>query len=63
MDPIIEMARQSLTQGWLMGGMTLFFFASFLGWTLWAWWPGNRDTLEAAARMPLDEASAAGGQS
>ena len=39
MDPIIEMARQSLTQGWLMGGMTLFFFASFLGWTLWAWWP------------------------
>ncbi len=55
MNPVIEAAREGVTQGWIMGGMTIFFFGTFIGWTLWAWWPGNKASLEAAARMPLDD--------
>ena len=55
MNPVIEAARQGVTQGWLMGTMTIFFFGSFIGWTLWAWLPSNRAAMEAAARMPLDD--------
>jgi cbb3-type cytochrome oxidase subunit 3 len=55
MNPVIEAAREGVTQGWLMGAMTIFFFGTFIGWTLWAWWPGNKDELDAAAHLPLDD--------
>lgn len=55
MNPVIEAAERGLTQGWLMGVMTIVFFAFFVAWTLWAWWPSNKETLDAAARMPLDD--------
>ena len=55
MNPLIEAARNGLTQGHLMGVMTTLFLVFFAGWTLWAWWPGNRKNLEEAARMPLDD--------
>ncbi len=38
-----------------MGYMTIVFFTSFVGWTLWAWWPSNKETMDAAGRMPLDD--------
>lgn len=60
MNPVIEAAREGVTQGWLMGAMTIFFFTTFIGWTLWAWWPGNKDELDAAARLPLDDGPKAG---
>jgi cbb3-type cytochrome oxidase subunit 3 len=54
-NPLIEAAKDGLTQGWLMGVMTAVFLFFFTGWTLWAWWPANRETMDAAARMPLDD--------
>jgi cbb3-type cytochrome oxidase subunit 3 len=55
MNPLIEAAKDGLTQGWLMGGMTIVFLAFFVAWSLWAWAPFNRKSMEAAARMPLDD--------
>lgn len=55
MNPLIEAAKEGLTQGWLMGGMTVVFLTFFLAWTFWAWAPSNRKNMEAAARMPLDD--------
>lgn len=55
MNPLVEAARAGLTDGWLMGVMTVVFFFFFVGWTLWAWWPSNRETMDAAARMPFDD--------
>jgi cbb3-type cytochrome oxidase subunit 3 len=61
MNPLIEAARDGMTQGWLMGGMTVAFFSFFSGWVLWAWAPSNAKTMEAAAAMPLDDGPPARG--
>ena len=55
MNPLIEAAQDGLTQGWLMGVMTIFFLSTFVGWAIWAWAPFNRKLMEAAAGMPLDD--------
>lgn len=55
MNVVFEAARAAVQDGWLMGLMTLVFMAAFLGWTAWAWWPGNRVAIDAAARLPLDD--------
>ena len=33
----------------------LFFFAIFTGIAIWAYWPANRDQLEAHGRIPLED--------
>ena len=48
--------------GLLAGTMTGVFLLFFLGWAAWAWWPGNRSMMEAAARLPLDDDQATPGR-
>ena len=55
MNTLTHAAAASNELGWLLGGMTLAFLIFFTAWTVWAWAPANRDRLNAAARMPLDE--------
>lgn len=50
------------SSGLLAGVMTGFFLLFFFGWAAWAWWPGNRSMLEAAARLPLDDDQSAPGR-
>lgn len=38
-----------------MGLMTILFLVVFLGWALWAWHPANRDRMQRAAAMPLED--------
>ena len=53
MNPLIREAVASVQGGWLLGVMTLVFFACFAGWIAWAWAPRNRERLEEAARQPF----------
>lgn len=55
MNPIFHDAAQAAQHGWLMGVMTFVFLAFFLGWAAWAWAPSNREHMDRAARMPLDD--------
>ena len=49
-------AESVVPMGWVLGGMTFFFLANFIGWAVWAWLPANRKAFDAAARMPLEDA-------
>ena len=53
MNPLLREAAASVQGGWLLGIMTLVFFACFAGWIIWAWAPHNRERLEEAARQPF----------
>lgn len=55
MNPLIEAARASLTNGGMMGVMTILFMLFFFGMILWAWSPRNRAHMEDASRMPFDD--------
>jgi cbb3-type cytochrome oxidase subunit 3 len=54
-SPVTDAVAQSAELGWVLGVMTVTFFAAFVGWTLWAWWPANRARLDAAALLPLED--------
>lgn len=53
MNPLLRDAAGSVSMGWLLAGMTVVFFAVFLGWIWYAWSPGNRKLMEEAAQMPF----------
>jgi cbb3-type cytochrome oxidase subunit 3 len=55
MNPAFRAAAESAQLGWVMGAMTVLFLVLFVGWALWAWHPANRDAMNAAAALPLDE--------
>lgn len=55
MNQIFQAAAEHVRLGWLMGLLTVFFFAWFIGWTVWALHPKNKQRLEEAARMPLSD--------
>jgi cbb3-type cytochrome oxidase subunit 3 len=55
MNPLISEAGRQSELGWIMGIMTVLFLGSFLGWTWWAWSARNRQAMEEAARMPLND--------
>ena len=55
MNPILQAAAERVNLGWLMGLMTVFFLAWFIGWTVWAFHPKNKQRMEDAARMPLSD--------
>lgn len=63
-NPLIAEAgtvlANSAAEGVLMGVMTVLFLAFFVGWAIWAWLPSNREHMDAAARMPLDDATNGG---
>lgn len=55
MNPLIHEAARSIELGWLMGLMTVVFFAVFLAWTWWAYAPSRRGLMEQYGRIPFEE--------
>ena len=55
MNQVFQTAAERVSLGWLMGLLTVFFFAWFIGWTVWAFHPKNKQRLEEAARLPLSD--------
>ena len=55
MNPLLREAAGAVQLGWLLGAMTVVFFAIFLGWIWYAWSPGNRQLMEEARQMPFAE--------
>jgi cbb3-type cytochrome oxidase subunit 3 len=53
-NPIFRAAAENLQEGTLMGGLTVMFFAVFVGWAISAYAPWNRERWEKAGRMPLN---------
>ncbi len=51
---VLRMGAETAQLGSLMGGTTVVFVAFMVAWTAWAWWPGRREQLEAAGRIPLE---------
>jgi cbb3-type cytochrome oxidase subunit 3 len=54
-NPVLELAAESVSLGWLLGIMTVFFLASFLAWVWWAYRPKHRAMLEEAALLPFKD--------
>ncbi len=40
---------------WIMGVTTVLFMTCFVGWTLWAYSSANRQRMDEAARLPLED--------
>ena len=55
MNPLLHQAAASVSQGWLLGIMTVVFLGGFLFWTWWAWAERNRTRWEEASRLPLND--------
>jgi cbb3-type cytochrome oxidase subunit 3 len=55
MNQILQAAAEGVRLGWLMGLMTVFFLAWFIGWTVWAFAPRNKAMMDEVARMPLSD--------
>lgn len=55
MNPVLQLAAESVRLGWLLGVMTVFFLASFLGWVWWAYTPRHRDMMEEASMLPFTD--------
>lgn len=53
MSLLVSQLAPSLS--WLLGPLTVFFMAIFLGWMAWTWAPRNRSRLESFAGLPLDD--------
>ena len=60
MNEVLREIASTSSLGWVAGVMTAVFLFFFMAWTLWAWWPGNRARLDAAARLVLDDDSVGG---
>jgi cbb3-type cytochrome oxidase subunit 3 len=52
-NPVLQAAAESVRLGWLLGLTTVVFVVWFVGWTVWAYLPRNKQMMEEAARMPL----------
>jgi cbb3-type cytochrome oxidase subunit 3 len=52
-NPVLELAAESVTLGWLLGFMTVFFMVSFLAWVWWAYTPRHKAKMEEAALLPF----------
>ncbi len=55
MNPIFKAAAAATTQGWLLGATTVFFFACFIAFVVWAYAPWRRSAMEAASMLPFDD--------
>lgn len=55
MNPVVELAAESVELGWLLGVMTIVFLVVFLGWTWWAYAPSRKERMDRYARIPFDE--------
>jgi cbb3-type cytochrome oxidase subunit 3 len=54
-NPLVREAAGAVQLGWLLGVMTVVFFAVFLAWIWYAWSPANRAAMEEARHMPFTE--------
>lgn len=61
MNPVFDAARSAVTDGLLMGVMTIFFFVVFVGYAIWLWLPGNRPHMDQMAKAALDDSSPGAG--
>lgn len=57
MNPVFDAARSAVTDGQLMGVMTIFFFLFFVGYAIWLWLPRNRSHMDRMAQVPLEDSS------
>jgi cbb3-type cytochrome oxidase subunit 3 len=55
MNSVLQEISATASGGWLMGIMTAVFAMFFVGWAIWAWWPGNKEAMRTMARLPLDD--------
>lgn len=55
MSHITEAGASTISYGWLLGVTTAFFIAAFSGWVLMLYRRSARPTLDAAARLPLED--------
>jgi cytochrome c oxidase cbb3-type subunit 4 len=55
MNPVLNLAAESVTLGWLLGIMTVFFLVSFLGWVWWAYTPRHKAMMDEAAMLPFTD--------
>jgi cbb3-type cytochrome oxidase subunit 3 len=53
MNPVLELAAESVSLGWLLGAMTVFFLVAFLWWVWWAYTPRHKAMMEEAALLPF----------
>jgi cbb3-type cytochrome oxidase subunit 3 len=54
-NPVLKLAAESVSLGWLMGVMTVFFLVSFLGWVWWAYSPQHKAKMDEAALLPFTD--------
>jgi len=54
MNPIFKAVAESTQGGGLLGVTTVLFLATFIGWTVWAYWPANKSMMDELGRMPLE---------
>jgi cbb3-type cytochrome oxidase subunit 3 len=54
-NPVLDLAAESVSLGWLMGIMTVFFLVSFLAWIWWAYAPKRRAMMDEAALIPFTD--------
>ena len=47
-------AAAGVGMGWLLGAMTIVFFAAFLYWVWYAYAPSHKSRLDQAALLPFD---------
>jgi len=55
MNPVLNLAAESVELGWLLGIMTVFFLVSFLGWIWWAYAPKHKAMMDEAAMLPFTD--------
>ena len=55
MNPLLKEAAENVRLGWVLGGMTVLFLASFVFWIWWAWSDRNKARMEADSRLPLND--------
>lgn len=53
MNPLLREAAASVQLGWVLGVMTVVFFAVFLGWAWYAYRPKHRAMMDEIGRMPF----------
>jgi cbb3-type cytochrome oxidase subunit 3 len=54
MNPLMREAALSVEMGWLLGLLTVVFFASFIWWVWYAYSPKHKERMRDASLMPFD---------
>ena len=54
MNPLKLEAAASVQMGWLLGALTILFFASFLYWIWYAYAPSRKQFMDEASLIPFD---------